>query len=43
MNIQHRAKLLEFFKQNGLVFVWQDDLIIGVVQGGDVENLVFDY
>ncbi len=43
MNVEHRTRVLDFFKSKGLVFIWKDELIIGVMQSDDVDNLIFDY
>lgn len=42
MNQENDAKLIAFLKQEGMVFLYRNDDVVGLLHG-DIEDIVFDY
>jgi DNA-binding XRE family transcriptional regulator len=42
MGLETKTKMVEYYKVQGLVFVYRSDEVIGVIKG-DIGDIIFDY
>jgi len=42
MGLDTKTKMVEYYKSQGLVFVYRGDEVIGVIRG-EIGDLIFDY
>lgn len=43
MSPENDARTVAFFKASGIVFLYRGDDIVGLMQGSNVKDIIFDY